>query len=188
MRSGQIRIRGEARYVYDDFGDGFGEPRINLPGPDLSAGALAAMLAPLGDRRVVVVNAASASGGFIEALSAPGRVVITATRSAAEAEATRFGGHFVAALGGADAALPTIGRPEGFFRVEPPTWGAGWQDTYDPQALEPGVNSGFVSLSDFSNYGLLTADGVSLLRTTGQGDADSIDFGSTSVNTTSPPS
>ena len=27
---GQIRIRGEARYVYDDFEDGFGEPRINL--------------------------------------------------------------------------------------------------------------------------------------------------------------
>ena len=86
-----------------------GEPRINLPGPDLSAGALAAMLAPLGDRRVVVVNAASASGGFIEALSAPGRVVITATRSAAEAEATRFGGHFVAALGGADADLDKDG-------------------------------------------------------------------------------
>ncbi len=27
---GQIRLRGEARYVYDDFQDGYGEPRINL--------------------------------------------------------------------------------------------------------------------------------------------------------------
>lgn len=80
-----------------------GESRLNLPGPDLSAGHLAAMLEPLSDRRVVVVNAASASGGFVEPLSAAGRVVITATRSPAEAEATRFGGAFVAALGGADA-------------------------------------------------------------------------------------
>lgn len=80
-----------------------GESRLNLPGPDLTAGALAAMLEPLGDRRVAVVNAASASGGFIAPLSAPGRVVITATRSTAEAEATRFGGFFVAALAGEDA-------------------------------------------------------------------------------------
>ncbi|MBW3554594.1 MAG: hypothetical protein KY466_13855 [Gemmatimonadetes bacterium] len=80
-----------------------GETRLNLPGPDLSAGHLAAMLEPLSDRRVVVVNAASASGGFLAPLSAAGRVVITATRSPAESEATRFGGAFVAALGGADA-------------------------------------------------------------------------------------
>lgn len=80
-----------------------GEDRINLPGPDLSADQLAAMLEPLGDRRLVVVNAASASGGFVEPLSAPGRVVITATRSAREAEATRFGEHFVAALAGTEA-------------------------------------------------------------------------------------
>ncbi|HUG42043.1 MAG TPA: hypothetical protein VMM12_16365 [Longimicrobiales bacterium] len=80
-----------------------GEARINLPGPDLSAGELAAMLVPLSDRRLVVVNAASASGGFIAPLAAPGRVVITATRSSAEAEATRFGAHFVAGLAGAEA-------------------------------------------------------------------------------------
>lgn len=80
-----------------------GETRINLPGPDLSAAELAAMLEPLSDRKIVVVNAASASGGFVAPLSRPGRVVVTATRSPAEAEATRFGGHFVAALGGAGA-------------------------------------------------------------------------------------
>lgn len=28
--AGQIRLRGEARYVYDDFQDGYWEPRINL--------------------------------------------------------------------------------------------------------------------------------------------------------------
>lgn len=37
-------------------------------------------------------------------------------------------------------------EPEGFFRVEPPTFGAGWQNTYDDRAANPGINSGFVSL------------------------------------------
>lgn len=36
--------------------------------------------------------------------------------------------------------------PEGFFRVEAPTFGAGWQDSYDERATNPGLNSGFVSL------------------------------------------
>jgi prepilin-type N-terminal cleavage/methylation domain-containing protein/prepilin-type processing-associated H-X9-DG protein len=37
-------------------------------------------------------------------------------------------------------------EPEGFFRVEAPTFGAGWDETYDDRAANPGVNSGFVSL------------------------------------------
>ncbi|NIP77663.1 MAG: hypothetical protein GWM90_00045 [Gemmatimonadetes bacterium] len=89
--------------IFGHGSDRAGEGRINLPGPDLSAGELAVMLDPLAPRRLVVVNAASASGGFIGSLSAPGRVVITATRSGRQNEATRFGGHFVDALaGGAD--------------------------------------------------------------------------------------
>lgn len=86
------------------------EVRLNLPGPDLSAGDLAALLEPLSDRRIVVVNAASASGGFVEPLSAPGRVVITATRSARQNEATRFGGYFVDALAGEAADTDKDGR------------------------------------------------------------------------------
>lgn len=43
--------------------------------------------------------------------------------------------------------FPQIGRPEGFFRVEPPYFTARrWQATYDPDAPYPGLNSGFVSL------------------------------------------
>lgn len=86
------------------------EVRLNLPGPDLSAGELAAGLEPLSSRRVVVVNAASASGGFVEPLSASGRVVITATRSTRENEATRFGGYFVRALAGGEADTDKDGR------------------------------------------------------------------------------
>jgi hypothetical protein len=87
-----------------------GESRVNLPGPDLSAADLAVMLEPLAPRRMVVVNAASASGGFIEPLSAEGRVIITATRSGGQNEATRFGGHFVDALAGTGADTDKDGR------------------------------------------------------------------------------
>lgn len=45
---------------------------------------------------------------------------------------------------------PNLGRPEGFFRVEPPHFaeaqGRLWDETYDPAAPSPGINSGFISL------------------------------------------
>jgi hypothetical protein len=83
-------------------GDG---ARLTLPGPDLSAADLSRVLAKHGNRRVAVVVAASSSGDFVPALSAPGRVVITATKSGFERNESIFGGHFVAALAaeGADA-------------------------------------------------------------------------------------
>lgn len=73
-------------------------PQLNLPGPDLSASELAAALAALGKQTTVIVNAASASGGFLPVLSAPGRVVITATKSGFERNATTFGDWFTKAL------------------------------------------------------------------------------------------
>ena len=71
---------------------------FNLPGPDISAPELSQLLDALEGRRVVVINAASASGPFIQMLARPGRVVITATSSAAENQQPRFGGHFVTAF------------------------------------------------------------------------------------------
>jgi prepilin-type N-terminal cleavage/methylation domain-containing protein len=45
---------------------------------------------------------------------------------------------------------PTLGRPEGFFRVEPPRFSAAdgerWEPAYDESSPQPGPNSGFVSL------------------------------------------
>jgi hypothetical protein len=77
---------------------------FNLPGPDISATELAAALAVLEDRLTIVINTASASGPFITALSRDNRVVITATSSAREYQATVFGDYLVAAFatGGAD--------------------------------------------------------------------------------------
>lgn len=71
---------------------------LNLPGPDLSAAELAAALDGLAGRTVAVVIAAPSSSPFIEALSGPGRIVITATSNTAENQHTRFGGHFVDAF------------------------------------------------------------------------------------------
>jgi hypothetical protein len=79
------------------------ESRISLPGPDLSATELAQLLDAFGERRVAVVNTASASGGFVQKLAAPQRIVVTATKSGFERNETIFGGHFVGALTG-DAA------------------------------------------------------------------------------------
>ena len=77
--------------------------RFNLAGPDLEAAGLAESLRPLACP-VVVINCASASGPFVNAVSGPGRVVITATQSGAEVNATRLGEHLSAVVrdGGVD--------------------------------------------------------------------------------------
>jgi hypothetical protein len=72
--------------------------KFNLPGPDMTAADFEPLLKRLAPRRVVFVNTASASGPFIEALSGPGRTIITATRNGRESFATIFGGYFVDAL------------------------------------------------------------------------------------------
>ncbi|MBZ5590682.1 MAG: hypothetical protein LAP39_00485 [Acidobacteriia bacterium] len=66
------------------------EYKINLPGPDLSATELAALLDRVPATRQLVVNMTSASGGAINALSKPNRVVITATKTGTERNATVF--------------------------------------------------------------------------------------------------
>ena len=79
------------------------EAKFNLVGPDLSAADYNALLSGLATRRIVVFNMASASGEFVKSLSAKGRIVITATRSGQESNATRFAGYFIAALNANDA-------------------------------------------------------------------------------------
>jgi len=72
--------------------------KFNLPGPDMTAADFEPLLKKLAPRRIVFVNTASASGPFIEALSGPGRTIVTATRNGRESFATIFGGYFVDAL------------------------------------------------------------------------------------------
>jgi hypothetical protein len=82
-----------------------GESRFNLPGPDMTAADFAPLLAALAGRQVVFVNTASASGDFVKALSAKGRTIVTATKSAMERNQTEFPSYFVQAFSedGADA-------------------------------------------------------------------------------------
>jgi Peptidase C13 family len=85
-----------------------------LSGPDLTAADYAQLIKSLPARKVVIVNMASASGEFIKPLSGPGRVVITATRSGMEQNATRFAEHFIAALGNPEADADKNGRVSAF--------------------------------------------------------------------------
>jgi hypothetical protein len=61
---------------YDD-----SDYKFNLPGPDITAGELAALLNRIPARRQLVVNMTSCSGGSLAALVKKDRIVITATKS-----------------------------------------------------------------------------------------------------------
>ncbi len=80
-----------------------GVSKINLPGPDLTSVEVAALLDAFGDRPLVFANLTSASGEFVEALSGTNRVIITATKSGMERNASLFGQFFVAAFVGSEA-------------------------------------------------------------------------------------
>ena len=79
------------------------ESKFNLVGPDLSATEYNALVSSLPTHRIVVFNMSSASGEFIKSLSAKGRIVVTATRSGQETNATHFPGFLIAALNARDA-------------------------------------------------------------------------------------
>ena len=77
--------------------------KFNLPGPDMSAADFNTKFRKLPTKQVVFVDTTSASGPFVNELSAPGRVIIAATRNGAENFSTLFGGYFVDALTGDEA-------------------------------------------------------------------------------------
>jgi hypothetical protein len=73
------------------------QAKFNLRGPDLAATELVEWLKPF-HRPLAVINCASASAPFLSALAAPGRVVISATRSGNEINFARFGQYFAEAV------------------------------------------------------------------------------------------
>jgi hypothetical protein len=77
--------------------DGF-DYKINLPGPDLSAIELAGLLDRVPAGRQLVVNMTSSSGGAIDVLRKANRVVISATKTGTEKNATVFARYWVEAL------------------------------------------------------------------------------------------
>ncbi len=75
------------------------DSHFNLPGPDLSSTHLATLLADA-KRELVIIDTTAASGAFIQALSQPGRTIVTATKGPDEVYFTRFGLYFARAIAG----------------------------------------------------------------------------------------
>jgi hypothetical protein len=72
--------------------------KFNLPGPDMTAAEFATLLDRVPATRQLVVNMTSASGGSVEFLKKPTRVVITATKTGTEKNATVFARYWAEAL------------------------------------------------------------------------------------------
>jgi len=72
--------------------------KFNITGPDLTATELASLLDRVPAQRQLVVNMTSCSGGSIEQLRRANRIVISATKSGSEKNATNFARYFVEAL------------------------------------------------------------------------------------------
>jgi hypothetical protein len=83
--------------------------KVNLRGPDLSADDLFAWLQPF-KRPLAIIDCTSASAPFLARLSAPGRVVITATRSGYEENYARFGKYLSEAIADPQADLDKDGQ------------------------------------------------------------------------------
>ena len=86
------------------------DSKISLPGPDMSARDFAKDLAPFKTQQVGFIDLTSASGDMLPALSAPNRVIITATKSSFERNESVFVKYFVAALSGDGADVDKDGR------------------------------------------------------------------------------
>lgn len=71
--------------------------KFNLRGPDIEAKELGKAIETVGGRWVII-NCASSSGPFIDALSGTDRIIVTATKSGAEHNYARFGQFFAQAI------------------------------------------------------------------------------------------
>jgi hypothetical protein len=85
-----LMLIGHGSYDESDY-------KFNLPGPDLSATDLAGLLDKIPAHQLVI-NMTSSSGGSIVSLQKKGRVVVTATKSGTEKNATVFARYFIEAL------------------------------------------------------------------------------------------
>jgi hypothetical protein len=101
FRAMQARAKAGEQVMVVLIGHGAGadaESRISLPGPDITVVDIQRLIGGFTQQRVAFVNLTSASGDMMNHLAAPGRVVITATKTSYERNESRFGEHFVAAF------------------------------------------------------------------------------------------
>ena len=104
--------------------------KFNLHGPDISASELAALISGF-QRPFVLLNTTSSSAPFLNALSGPNRIIITATKSGWEENYARFGEYLAETIADRAADLDKDGqtslleaflmasrRVEEFYRTE----------------------------------------------------------------------
>jgi len=138
--------------------------KINLPGPDMTAIELAGLLDRIPATRQLVVNMTSASGGSRAVLEKANRVVVTATKSGSEKNATVFARYWVEAL--RDPAADTdkngvISALEAFTYAQQKT--AAFYDTNKrlatehPMLEDTGKGDGVKAPSAENGQGLLAA-------------------------------
>lgn len=99
------------------------EYKFNLPGPDLPGSELASLLDRIRARQLIV-NMTSASGACLDTLRKPNRIVITATKSGTEKNATLFPRYWVEALRDPSADIDkneTVSAAEAFRYAEQKT-------------------------------------------------------------------
>ncbi len=72
--------------------------KFNIPGTDLTGADFSGLLDSIPATRQLVVNMTSSGGGSIEFLRKPGRVVVSATRTGSEKNATVFARYWAEAL------------------------------------------------------------------------------------------
>ncbi len=82
---------------------------LNLQGPDVSAERMAELFTTL-NRPVAFVGCASCTAPFVNALSAPGRVVVSATKDGNQIQFCRFGDAMSQAISGLDADINRDGQ------------------------------------------------------------------------------
>ena len=79
--------------------------KLNLPGPDLTPSDFEVGLVAFPTQTLALVHTGSTSGAFVAPLSGPNRIVIAATRTGTERNATEFGQFFAQAIAGEGADL-----------------------------------------------------------------------------------
>jgi hypothetical protein len=86
-----------------------GEAKFNLRGADVSVSRVLEWIKPF-ERPLVIVCGFSSSGAWMKPLSAPGRIIVTATRSGSEINFARFGGQLSKAIADPQADLDQDGQ------------------------------------------------------------------------------
>lgn len=93
----QLHLIGHGSFDGNDY-------KLNIPGPDITADELAAALNELGGKQMVALMT-SASGGAMESLKGENRLVITATRTGLQKNASVFSRYWAEGTGRSNVDL-----------------------------------------------------------------------------------